>query len=195
MLVAECLVYRRSEMAAQGEPPFASRCTGGDKKKEVRKDFALVVDAIDIGDASGKGGERTKDEQVGIGIGNGIGNDILKDGGQVVPDGACERRKRGFCSFRSFRNFADFRSFRNLFFCGNGEFGGKLFMVNCCFSSCCVGFWVDYAVLFRYEKERTDGDSVAFVGKTAGILLSCGCFIIFRIEAAEAKEIGFTFAP
>ena len=77
-------------MAAQGEPPFASRCTGCDEKKQVGEDFTLIVNAEHIGNASGEGSERTKDEQVGIGVRDGIGDDILKDGGEVVPDGAGE---------------------------------------------------------------------------------------------------------
>lgn len=46
------------EVSAKGETTFAGGCSGGDECEEVRVDYTFVVDAGDLGETGGEGGQR-----------------------------------------------------------------------------------------------------------------------------------------
>ena len=56
----EVVVDRLNQMTAKSELAFACRGLGGNEEKEVRKDLAPAVVAIDIGQTGGEYGERAE---------------------------------------------------------------------------------------------------------------------------------------
>ena len=93
VLVAEVLMQRLSEMTAQGEPSFASRCGSGDVEEQIGMDRATVVDPVDIRSASGNDRERAEDEDVSILIRMRVSDDALHDEWKVLVDGLGEGRQ------------------------------------------------------------------------------------------------------
>ena len=73
-------------MAAQREATFAGRRTGGNIKEEIGEDLTTVIDPIDIWQTGREDCERAQDEQVGIDIGNRVGDDALQDFRELVLD-------------------------------------------------------------------------------------------------------------
>lgn len=93
VLVAKRGVQWRGKVATEREPTFASGGAGGDIEEEIGEDFSAIINAVDIRHTGRKDGERAEDEDVGIDIGNGIGDDALHDGRELVADGLGKRGK------------------------------------------------------------------------------------------------------
>ena len=76
---------------AEGEAAFAGRGLGGDEEEEVDPDAAVSIDSVDGGDDGGKGDDGPGDDEVGVGIGDGVDD----DGFEEVRELAAELRGEG----------------------------------------------------------------------------------------------------
>ena len=65
----EFVVNRLNDVLAQGKPTLASRCLSGDKNKQVWKNFAFPIYAMDTRQTGGNHREGTEQQKVGIFVG------------------------------------------------------------------------------------------------------------------------------